>query len=72
MRVIVSVLDSAVVHVRVLMRLPVVAVLMRVLHMLMIMLDVRVRVRHALVRVFMTVRRGHPCPRFCLVSILEA
>jgi hypothetical protein len=47
------------------MRLPVVAVLVRMLNMLMIMLEVRVRVHHTtLVRVLVSVRRGHPCPPF--------
>jgi hypothetical protein len=46
MRVIVSVLNSAVVHMQVLMGLPVMAVLMRVLHMIMLMPNVRMRVRH--------------------------
>jgi hypothetical protein len=64
MRVLVSVLNVAVVDMGVRMGLPVVAVLMRMLHMLMIMLKMRVRVRHICVRVLMSVRRGHSCPRF--------
>jgi hypothetical protein len=44
--VLVSVFNVAVVDMRVLMGLPVVAVLMRMLHMFMIMLEVRVGVRH--------------------------
>ena len=68
---IVSVLEIPLVDVRVLMGLSVVAVLVRVLDMLMIMLEMRVGVRHIVVRVLMSVRRGHPCPFFWLVSILR-
>jgi hypothetical protein len=69
MRMIVSIFNSAVVDVRMLMGLPVVAMIMRVLHMLMIMLNVRVRVRHTFVRMLMGVRCGHFCPLFPLISI---
>lgn len=68
MCVIVSVLKVGVVDMRVFMGLSVVTVFVLVLHMLMIMLEVSVRVRHILVRVLMSVRRGHPCPRFWLIS----
>lgn len=64
MRVIVSVLNVAVVDMRVLVGLSIVAVLMCVLDMLMIMLEMRMRVRHVPVRMLMSVRRRHPCPRF--------
>jgi hypothetical protein len=63
-RVIVSVLNVAVVDMRVLMGLSIVAVLVRVLDMLVIMHQMRVRVRHVPVRMLMSMRRGHPCPRF--------
>jgi hypothetical protein len=51
------------------MGLSIVAVLVCVLDMLMIMLQMRVRVRHVSVRMFMSVRRGHPCPRVRFISI---
>jgi hypothetical protein len=61
---IVSVFEIPVVDVRMLMGLSSVAVFVRMLDMFMIMLKVRVSVRHILMRVFMSVRRGHPCPLF--------
>ena len=62
MRVIVSVLNVAVMHMRVLMGLSVVAVLVRMLNMLMIMPQMRVSVRLVPVRVLMSMWCGHSCP----------
>jgi hypothetical protein len=62
--VIVSVRDIAGVDMVMFVGLSVVAVLMRVLNMVMIMRKVRVGVRHILMRVLMSVRRGHPAPLF--------
>jgi hypothetical protein len=59
--VIVSIRKSAVVHVRVLMGLPVVVVVVRMFDVVMNVLKMRVRVRHILMRMFMSVRRSHPC-----------
>lgn len=59
--VIVSIRKSAVVYVRVLMGLPVVVVVVRMFDVVMIVLKMRVRVRHILMRMFMSVRRSHPC-----------
>lgn len=61
MSVIVSIRKSAVVYVRVLMGLPVVVVVVRMFDVVMIVLKMRVRVRHILMRMFMSVRRSHPC-----------
>jgi hypothetical protein len=62
--VIVSILQVPGVDVGVLVGLSVVVVLVRVLHMLMIMPEMCVAVGHIVVRVLMSVRRGHPCPLF--------
>ena len=69
MSVIVSIRKSAVVQVRVFMGLPVVVVFVRMFDVVMIVLKVRVRVRHILMRMFMSVRRSHPCPFVWLRSI---
>jgi hypothetical protein len=60
--VIVSVRKSAVVQVRVLMGLPVVVVFVCMFDVVMIVLEVRVRMRHVLMLMFMSVRRSHSCP----------
>jgi hypothetical protein len=70
--VIVSVLELAGVDMRVVVGLSVVAVLVRMLHMIMIMCQVCVGVHHILMGVLMSVRRGHPVPFFCSLRFGEA
>ena len=64
MSVIVSILEIAGVDVVMFVGLSVVGVLVRVLNMVMIMRKVCVGVRHILMGVLMSVRRGHPAPLF--------
>jgi hypothetical protein len=61
-RVFVILYEVALMGMRVCVGLPVMAVFVLVLNMVMIMQDVRVRMRHVLVGVLVSVLRGHSCP----------
>jgi hypothetical protein len=67
-RVFVILYEAALMGMRVVVGLPVVAVFVFVLDVFMIVQDVRVRMRHIPVRVLVCVFRGHSAP-FLAVSI---